>query len=473
MSSSFGIGYPQALSRVAHTATDGHEQTHRTQPPTVTRLGALKINMESVLTFRPIALTAVFLLLAPGTASANYDPEHCKFVAGSLNLHWEGVAGTTCSGIEFTDGTVEDAVDGSISMSGVSTSEGCLGTAAYAFTLSNDGRTLTGSDTVNNVEMILTRQPGEGCFHGHAIFGDDDYVAHIAGDVFAAAAPPICGDVNDSGGVNTSDALLVLRKAVDQPVVLPCSRYGNTLDDCSFALLTTTADLMACLAAPVCGDGVVGDGEDCDGGGFGDETCVTQGFAGGTLACAAGCTFDTSGCYATRFDTSGDTIIDHETGLEWEKKTTTAGSGANYADPHDVDNVYTWTAGTTAATGTAFTDFLDKLNGQAGAGTGFAGHYDWRLPTVAELESIVELTATGCGSGSPCIASSFGPTQSDRYWSSTTYQNFPSHAWYGNFLFGLTDGFFKTDGYFVRAVRSGSSPDDSITRCRPGRALRR
>ena len=37
-------------------------------------------------------------------------------------------------------------------------------------------------------------------------------------------------------------------------------------------------------------------GEDCDGELVGDATCRTQGFSGGTLACTASCTFDTSMC---------------------------------------------------------------------------------------------------------------------------------------------------------------------------------
>jgi hypothetical protein len=36
--------------------------------------------------------------------------------------------------------------------------------------------------------------------------------------------------------------------------------------------------------------------ESCDGTNLGASTCATLGFSGGTLACNAGCTFDTSGC---------------------------------------------------------------------------------------------------------------------------------------------------------------------------------
>lgn len=47
-----------------------------------------------------------------------------------------------------------------------------------------------------------------------------------------------------------------------------------------------------------CGDAIVNSAEDCDGENLGGATCtsVPGGFGGGTLACTAGCAFDTSGC---------------------------------------------------------------------------------------------------------------------------------------------------------------------------------
>jgi hypothetical protein len=53
---------------------------------------------------------------------------------------------------------------------------------------------------------------------------------------------------------------------------------------------TTTGD-------PVCGNGVIDDGEQCDGGNLGGFTCVDLGYSGGTLACdPVTCTYDASGC---------------------------------------------------------------------------------------------------------------------------------------------------------------------------------
>jgi hypothetical protein len=46
----------------------------------------------------------------------------------------------------------------------------------------------------------------------------------------------------------------------------------------------------------VCGNGVVEDGEECDGVNLDGETCISQGFAGGgTLSCS-NCSFNTNNC---------------------------------------------------------------------------------------------------------------------------------------------------------------------------------
>jgi hypothetical protein len=48
---------------------------------------------------------------------------------------------------------------------------------------------------------------------------------------------------------------------------------------------------------PVCGNGLVDDGEQCDGGNLGGFSCTDLGYSGGTLACdPITCTYDASGC---------------------------------------------------------------------------------------------------------------------------------------------------------------------------------
>jgi hypothetical protein len=115
------------------------------------------------------------------------------------------------------------------------------------------------------------------------------------------------------------------------------------------------------------------------------------------------------------------------------------------------------------ASGTVFTVFLATLNNgadQNGPGgvdspiTGcFANHCDWRLPSVVELKSI---RAAGCATGKnlPCIDPAFGPTQADTYWSATTHIDNTRVTRNVNFGDGSNQLLPKTDGAYVRAVRS-------------------
>jgi len=53
------------------------------------------------------------------------------------------------------------------------------------------------------------------------------------------------------------------------------------------------------VPAAVCGNGVIETGEQCDGGNINGQTCISKGFAGGTLTCSSSCAFNTSSCLAT------------------------------------------------------------------------------------------------------------------------------------------------------------------------------
>jgi uncharacterized protein DUF1566 len=161
-------------------------------------------------------------------------------------------------------------------------------------------------------------------------------------------------------------------------------------------------------------------------------------------------TKDTIEC---RYDDNGDgTVSDYDTGLQWEKK---VNPGGGTTDAHDVNNGYSWSISGTAADGTAFTDFLSRLNACSSApgffgNAGFAGHCDWRLPTLEELQPIEDC------SFSPCINPIFGPTRLGGYWSSTTDASNSAGAWeVGFFTADVFSGRKLANGIFVRAVRGG------------------
>ncbi len=164
-------------------------------------------------------------------------------------------------------------------------------------------------------------------------------------------------------------------------------------------------------------------------------------------------------------DNQDGTITDNRTGLIWEKKTGTVGIGivcsdlGTCPDPSDVNNRYVWSDSGSAPDGPVFTDFLAKMNCTISTnGTCVSPYPDWRIPTVAELETILTPNCLV----PPCIHPIFGPTQRD-YWSSTTSANPNSdpppenNAWDMDFFNGTVGDDWKSQaqGNHVRAVRRG------------------
>ncbi|MBX3027858.1 DUF1566 domain-containing protein [bacterium] len=162
------------------------------------------------------------------------------------------------------------------------------------------------------------------------------------------------------------------------------------------------------------------------------------------------------------------TITDNRTGLVWEKLDDNNANGI-----HDFSATFTWY--------NAFKK-IQVLNGNvagcialnnpdaccSGAGTGsctaFAGQTDWRLPNSFELFTLADhgrvspaidpTFNTSCAAA--CTTATCSCTQSDLYWSSTTYQSNPAYAWDVGFNDGGVSATNKSGTFYGRAVRGGS-----------------
>jgi hypothetical protein len=146
---------------------------------------------------------------------------------------------------------------------------------------------------------------------------------------------------------------------------------------------------------------------------------------------ATGCTLE------GRFvDNQDGTVTDNCTGLVWLKDTADV-NGDGETNVNDGNDSATWCGALS---------FCENLS--------FAGHDDWRLPNMLELQSLVSN-----GPPAPRIDPIFGAVASF-YWSSTTVADFPTNRWSVNFGSGelhiqiKTGGMGDSDGY-IRAVRGG------------------
>jgi pimeloyl-ACP methyl ester carboxylesterase len=167
---------------------------------------------------------------------------------------------------------------------------------------------------------------------------------------------------------------------------------------------------------------------------------------------------DASGNAMPESATSWAMIQDNVTGLIWEAKEA-KDSVKDYANPHDADNTYTWCdtdpdtngnyAGTCGANDTM--DFLSALN----SGAGFAGHTDWRLPTLKELKTLIDRSRH-----TPSISTIYFPNTISDYWSSTADASNFENAWFVRFIYGYDFNINKYQSYSLRAVRGGqTSPE--------------
>ena len=136
--------------------------------------------------------------------------------------------------------------------------------------------------------------------------------------------------------------------------------------------------------------------------------------------------FDSAGIemVAEAYTDTDSTVTDTSTGLMWQR----VGS----------PDIQTWEQAL------AYCEALD-----------IGGYTDWRLPTIKELQSLVDYSRY-----SPALNTAYFPnTAASRYWSSTAYTPNTSYAWFVDFKYGDCDGNggTKYGSNYVRAVRGGQA----------------
>ncbi len=218
------------------------------------------------------------------------------------------------------------------------------------------------------------------------------------------------GDVNADGTVNVSDAVTIL---------------GFLFQGSPRAIVSLCAAPPAPLGLPDTGQNV------CYGFrtrvGWADVPCDEALCRGQDAHYTTGCPPE------NRFtDNSDGTVTDHCTGLMWQKATAeTNGDGQT---PDDESDAVLWCDALA---------YCENLS--------FAGHDDWRLPNVRELQSVVDYGSVGASIDPTFGAFSAGDAG---YWSSTSDVNDPGRAWLVRFGGGSVDTAFKNSPIYVRAVRN-------------------
>ena len=141
-------------------------------------------------------------------------------------------------------------------------------------------------------------------------------------------------------------------------------------------------------------------------------------------------------------DNENGTVTDNLTGLIWLKD---ANCIATRYPAFDNDNIL----GDGSVTWQHALDFVVALNDGTYPDCG-AGHTDWHLPNVKELQSLIDF-----GNYTPALPSGhpFDNVQSDYYWSSTTYGANSYYAWFVSINDGYMTSYNKPSSLSVWPVR--------------------
>jgi glucokinase len=136
-------------------------------------------------------------------------------------------------------------------------------------------------------------------------------------------------------------------------------------------------------------------------------------------------------------DNQDGTVTDRATGLVWLKRASWGGSHPFWADDREKPSAHD--RASSLCSGAPGADLCDAST-----------EGDWRLPTLAELASLI----SGTEAVSAWDMRAFTGVEPAPYWSSTSYSRYPSRGYFVHLLGGNIGSFNKKTGYFVWPVRS-------------------